>query len=561
MGIVVLDNLQAREMGAGRRAAASARLSRQAILAVFVVLILFSTFFLQLAWTPRVARTTADSGLFAYIGQQIIEGRLPYRDAWDHKPPGVFYVDALAMLVLGQNPWALWWLGLVWISLTAAALFLILNRFTGVLSAALAVLVFLFTLHYPDYYQGGNYTEVYALLPQVLSIGALAAWLRSGRLGWLACLGLLTAACILFKPTYIALDCASLAVVFFLELRRRNLRRLILDFGTFTAGLALPLLLVAGYFALRGAFNDFWGASITYNALYAERGFSLHSLLVTLKDFAVTLPMASLTISSGIAFLVCLYRVWQTRLEIAAGEQTAGSIRLWVFACVVLAVPLEIGFVAVSGMNFGHYFMTPLPALAASLAFLLSEFAAWMAGRWKHPQVRQSIALLGLLALAGAWMWKDLPVTLPSRSDVLLAVQQPFYGSYLLSDTERYILQNSLADQTVYVWSIHPSINWITGRRSPSPYLYPLHLIWPSGDNRQRFQRVMSALQSAPPVFILDQLNSAVGIPALSSSEADPCSSCIPDVRQGYLTLRDFLRQHYTLVEHMGDWLIYRYNQ
>ncbi len=553
MEIKALDDLH--------RPAASARLSQKAILAVFVVLIIFSTFALQLAWTPRIVRTSADSGLFAYIGQQILEGRLPYRDAWDHKPPGVFYVDALAMLVLGQNPWALWWLSLVWISLTALALFLILNRYTGILPAALAVLVFLLTLHYPDYYQGGNFTEVFSLLPQVLSIGAAAAWFRSGNKLWVACLGLLASASILFKPTYIALDCASLAVIFYFDLRQRNIRRIVLNFGMFLAGLALPLLVVAGYFAFRGAFKEFWDASITYNTLYAERGFSLHSLLVTIKDFAITLPMASLAITSGTAFLVCLYRVWQARLQITAGEQTPGSIRLWVFTCVVLAVPLEMALVAISGMNFGHYFITPLPAMAASLAFLLSEFGGWMAGRWKRPQFWQGMALVGLIALAGAWLWKDLPVTLPSKSDVLLAFQQPLYGSFLLSDMERYILQNSLPDQTVYVWSIHPSINWITGRRSPSPYLYPLHLIWPAGDNRQRFQRVMDALESGPPVFILDQINSSVGIPAISSTEENPCGSCTPDVRQGFLTLRDFVRQHYTPVQQMGDWIIYRYNQ
>ncbi len=119
------------------------------ILAVLVVCLLVLTFGLQLAWTPRVSRTTADSGLFAYIGQQILGGRLPYRDAWDHKPPGVFYVDALAMRLLGQNPWALWWLALVWIGLTGVAFFLVLAPFTGPRAAFRADVVVLVTRHYP----------------------------------------------------------------------------------------------------------------------------------------------------------------------------------------------------------------------------------------------------------------------------------------------------------------------------------------------------------------------------------------------------------------------------
>jgi hypothetical protein len=191
---------------------------------------------------------------------------------------------------------------------------------------------------------------------------------------------------------------------------------------------------------------------------------------------------------------------------------------------------------------------------------LLSEFAVWMRGRWQRPGFWQALALAGLSLLAGAWAWVDLPAALPSRNDILLALRQPLNGSYLLSDTERYILQNSAPDQTVLVWSIHPSINWITGRRSPSPYLYPLHLIWPAGDNRQRFQRMLAALESDPPVLVLDQKKSPVGIPPLTPGQGDPCPGCTADVRQGFLALRDFVQQHYTVAREIDEWIIYRYN-
>ena len=29
----------------------------------------------------------ADQGLYAYVGERILAGDLPYRDAWDQKPP------------------------------------------------------------------------------------------------------------------------------------------------------------------------------------------------------------------------------------------------------------------------------------------------------------------------------------------------------------------------------------------------------------------------------------------------------------------------------------------
>ena len=31
----------------------------------------------------------ADQALYGYVGQRILHGELPYRDAWDQKPPGI----------------------------------------------------------------------------------------------------------------------------------------------------------------------------------------------------------------------------------------------------------------------------------------------------------------------------------------------------------------------------------------------------------------------------------------------------------------------------------------
>src|SRR5262245_31300589 len=35
-----------------------------------------------------------DQNLYAYLGQRVIDGGVPYRDAWDQKPPAVFFVYA-----------------------------------------------------------------------------------------------------------------------------------------------------------------------------------------------------------------------------------------------------------------------------------------------------------------------------------------------------------------------------------------------------------------------------------------------------------------------------------
>ena len=49
-----------------------------------------------------------DSGVFLYVGQRILDGDMPYRDIWDHKPPGIHLVNAIGLAVAGGSMWGVW---------------------------------------------------------------------------------------------------------------------------------------------------------------------------------------------------------------------------------------------------------------------------------------------------------------------------------------------------------------------------------------------------------------------------------------------------------------------
>jgi len=44
-----------------------------------------------------------DQGIFAVIADTILAGGMPYRDAWDVKPPAIFYLYALAQYLVGRR--------------------------------------------------------------------------------------------------------------------------------------------------------------------------------------------------------------------------------------------------------------------------------------------------------------------------------------------------------------------------------------------------------------------------------------------------------------------------
>ena len=45
----------------------------------------------------------ADQGLYAYAGERILTGGLPYRDAWDQKPPAVHLSYALMRAIVPRD--------------------------------------------------------------------------------------------------------------------------------------------------------------------------------------------------------------------------------------------------------------------------------------------------------------------------------------------------------------------------------------------------------------------------------------------------------------------------
>src|SRR5580692_2496393 len=66
-------------------------------LVLSVVALLLLLFFAR--WWPHqsLSALVADSSIFLYIGQQANDGLTPYVDAWEDKPPLIFWLNAFAI--------------------------------------------------------------------------------------------------------------------------------------------------------------------------------------------------------------------------------------------------------------------------------------------------------------------------------------------------------------------------------------------------------------------------------------------------------------------------------
>ncbi len=110
-----------------------------------------------------------DQGEFATIGRGILDGRVPYVDLWNPKPPAVFYIYALAMAVFGRTTEALRAIDLLIVPIISLLLYWlgrrIANRRVG-LWAALLFPVFYLTETFWTLTQNDGI----ALLPMTLTV-------------------------------------------------------------------------------------------------------------------------------------------------------------------------------------------------------------------------------------------------------------------------------------------------------------------------------------------------------------------------------------------------------
>src|SRR3712207_2045996 len=102
-----------------------------------------------------------DSGVFLCMASRILDGDLPYRDVWDHKPPVIYYLDALGLALGGRSTWGVWVLQVVFVCSAIVLGFLLMRKALGVVPALFGSVAWISTLGVLLIWD--NYPEEFAL--------------------------------------------------------------------------------------------------------------------------------------------------------------------------------------------------------------------------------------------------------------------------------------------------------------------------------------------------------------------------------------------------------------
>ena len=299
----------------------------------------------SLTMNPIVDSASIDSAVFAYIGDGMVKGILPYRDMFDHKGPLLYLINWFGVsLGIGYQG--------VWI-IESTMLVLSFSFAVCELSKMLnwrGVLLALFPIGwlFERLSVGGNMTETYAVYFSLIAWSSLArdVWNRHLRILTIYVQGFVAGAILMLRPNMIGF-CLPVAIAVISSLiRSGDFAQFFKNLGWGAAGLLTAVTPIVAWLSANGILSDFWNCYISFNIGY------MSNLKNSIDSNFAVIPIA---LALNVVALVC----------------SRDKLRLLLF--YNLAYLCFASLLVVMKMQYEHYFIPILPALIVPFAVILNR--------------------------------------------------------------------------------------------------------------------------------------------------------------------------------------------
>lgn len=415
-----------------------------------------------------------DEGAYAYISNVIDKGGLPYLDAFDNKPPGIYYLYNLSMNIFGNAISSPRLMAAVFVVFACVLTFILVFRLTSSNFAGILSMTFLGIASSSPAYTGfAANTEIF-IMPFLIGAVTILSEEESKPLGFLTA-GLLFGAAFMIKQP--AAVIAFSILLYSLTSLVRHPRKLLLSLLLFISGFSVPLFIVMAYFAAKGGFEHFWAGFLTYNfgRLYGPGIKDILDMFLRNTAFVLkTDPVTWISAAAGIVLVFILNRDIQRGLlfSIFAGSAAA---------------------VALGELFAPHYFIFMLPFLVISIGMGTAELL--------KGQRKNLVLILACLMLT-AEMWTNIRYLRMSSKELLRICygSMPFYHAKIIGD---FLKKDAGAGRSAFIIGSEAEILYYAGLKSPTRifYFYPLAI----GSKFQESFReeVLSDLKRQMPDYVI----------------------------------------------------------
>lgn len=496
-----------------------------------------------------------DQAIYAMVARVTLEGGMPYRDAFDFKPPGIFLLFTLARALFGPAQWGIRVLEVAGLVGMAAAMVRLSERWwgdrlIGLLAAALAIMVhaqldFWHTAQ-PESF-GGMLTMVALLAATPPTPGA------SPRAPRLLLVGVLFGLAGLLKPPLagggavvaVMLAARTIGAARPTSQRAASALRIVALIGL---GGALPIAACLLWFAARGALADLHRVLFVFTPYYTKLGWEGRTVLgLSWYGFAEWLTRYSGPVALGLGCLVALHPSPRER---------------WTVALLAGVVAIYLAGVVMQAKFFPYHYAATWPA--ASMLAALGLCKAWercaRRGRRALALLAAAFTLVAFARSATKDVADDYLVRCARRIAILAGGARDQAGLDQLAsvadvnaganrEVAAFLRAEVPPGQPVFVWGFEPVIYDLADRPLSTPYLYnvPQRVAWSRDEARAELMRDLAA---RPPAAIVVERHDV--FPMVTGEPIDS-----RDVLPAFPALRDLLADRYEIATTIEDFEVY----
>lgn len=441
-------------------------------------------------------RMGVDQGVFAYMSAALLEGRWPYVGTWESDFPGLIFLQALQMLVLGKSIVAFRAFDLAVQVLSAYFIHRIAWRTSGWIAATIAPL--LFCLIYQGYGPWNTaQREGFGLLFILAGFWFTLSADKRPLLVTAVVAGLGMGVAVTIKPTLLALSLFYLPLA--LELRSRKAWTAAVAGGV---AVVVPAgVIVAGYWAT-GTLTEIYEACVAYQAIYTARLRGEASVVVYWLQKLRGLGLNAVVLPVLFAPFLALDRRHQRE-------------RLMLFLGYLGATYA----VFVQGTFAGYHYLPGLAIGAIFVGEIVGTSIAWVVGRWRGPRafgpvpLEAVLVVLALIPMSAVYLRRAPVGRLMARTFLAPPTPGEFRNHEVFDfteayDTAAYLRAHTQPGEPIHVWGYESLVYFLADRPASTRFqmTHPLVMRVPGGTISPMQQRwrdeFVAAVTARPPAYV-----------------------------------------------------------
>lgn len=438
-----------------------------------------------------------DAGAFAYVGEQILEGKILYKDIWSSKPPGVYYLNAFIFYFLPGTFSSLRFFELIYCLITSFVVYKLALFFYSKKTSLIVTAIYSFFSNMYSISEAGMMTETYMLLPMILALYFFILFRKKQKKKYLILVGLMSGLSFMFKQPGLS----SLAGIFVFLMtesffKKGYFKKLSIQVLLISIGAGIIIFTGAVYFILKQGMTDLISGVFVYNYWRSKAyGFGVFSLAKKmLCRCFLSGPVLALSI---LTMLLCFLFLWRNFILKKRRKQENEVINIPYFLLFTFWLMFDFIGVYIGGAFYAHYWIQIIPSFSLITGYMIERV-------FVYPKTLKSVRI------------KNMFICLLICSFLFPVGGQMIYCFNIFKEriilkektvqerTAQWLVENSRDNDSIYVWGDECSINFLSKRKITSRYIHLYPLYTTNHATEKKITEFIDDLKQNSPKYIID---------------------------------------------------------